>query len=192
MSRSAAAVPLALVLALAAGCASSSQAPLTATDRDVDLERFSGDWYVLAHIPVTIPFFDESDAFDAVETYELAGDGDIDVTYRFHRGAFDGPVRVMEPSAWVYDDAADGVGTNAEWRVQFVWPFRAAYLIAWLDDDYTRTIIGVPSRDYVWLMSRDPVLDDAEYDALVGRITDLGYDTTELRKIPQRPLDERE
>lgn len=168
------------------GCASGPP-PLTAIDRPVDLERFSGDWYVLAHIPVTIPFFDESDAHDAVETYELTEDGAIDITYRFRQGSFEGDVREMRPSAWVHDTE-----TNAEWRVQFLWPFRAAYLIAALDPDYTRTIIGVPSRDYVWLMAREPVLPDAEYEAMVRETEDLGHDLTQLRKIPQRPRTERD
>lgn len=177
----------ALLAALVAtvGCASGPP-PLTAIDRPVDLERFSGDWYVLAHIPVTIPFFDESDAHDAVETYTLTDDGEIDITYRFLEGSFDGDVREMHPSAWVHDTE-----TNAEWRVQFLWPFRAAYLIAALDDDYTRTIIGVPSRDYVWLMAREPVLPDAEYDDMVRETEALGHDVGRLRKIPQRPLGER-
>jgi lipocalin len=35
--------------------------------------------------------------------------------------------------------------TNAEWRMQFVWPpFEAAYLIVYPDHEYKKTIIGVP------------------------------------------------
>jgi apolipoprotein D and lipocalin family protein len=87
----------------------------------------------------------------------------------------------MTPKGWVHNHE-----TNAEWRMQFLWPFKAAYLIVYLDDDYQRTIIGVPDRSYVWIMSRDPELNDAEYQGLLGEVTRLGYDSAKVQRIPQR------
>jgi apolipoprotein D and lipocalin family protein len=131
--------------------------PLRAVERPIDLDRFMGDWYVLAHIPIEIPFFSEASAYNAVESYRLTDGGIIETTYRFRDGGFDGPEVVFTPRGWVHDEQ-----TNAEWRMQFVWPFRAAYLIAYVDDDYRNTIIGVPSRRNAWMMSRSPQVSDAE------------------------------
>jgi apolipoprotein D and lipocalin family protein len=90
-------------------------------------------------------------------------------------------VKRYTPKGRVHDET-----TNAEWRMQFLWPFESAYLIVYLDPDYRRTIIGVPDRDYVWLLSRDAELDEAEYQRLVGEAERLGYDAAEIRRVPQR------
>jgi apolipoprotein D and lipocalin family protein len=170
-----------LGLAIVGGCASGSMPPLEAMDRKVDLERFMGDWYVIGFIPVTIPFFSEEGAHNGVESYRLTEDGVIETTYTFRKGAFDGPEKRMTPKGWVYNEE-----TNAEWRMQFLWPFKAAYLIVYLDEDYQRTIIGVPSRKYVWIMSRDPQLSDADYQELLDHAARVGYDTEKVQRVPQR------
>jgi apolipoprotein D and lipocalin family protein len=165
-------------------CASTGQPPLQAIDRKVDLERFMGDWYVLASIPIHVPLltmFSERDAHNGVESYRLNERGIIETTYTFRRGSFDGPVRTFRPRARVYNEE-----TNAEWRMQFLWPFESAFLIIWLDDDYQRTIIGVPDRSYVWVMSRTPEIPEAGYQELVSYLEDVGYDTGALRRVPQR------
>jgi apolipoprotein D and lipocalin family protein len=147
-----------LCLAILNGCASTDMPPLEAMNRKVDLERFMGDWYVIGFIPVSIPFFREEGAHNGLESYRLTDEGVIATTYTFRKGGFDGPEKRLTPKGWVHNKA-----TNAEWRMQFLWPFKAAYLIVYLDEDYQRTIIGVPSRKYVWIMSRDPDLSDADY-----------------------------
>ena len=155
--------------------------PLQAMDRKVDLERFMGDWYVIGFIPVTIPFVSEEGAHNAVESYRLTDEGVIETTYTFRNGAFDGPEKRMTPKGWVHNEE-----TNAEWRMQFLWPFKAAYLIVYLDEDYQRTIIGVPDRKYVWIMSRDPEMSDADYQALLDHVARVGYDSEKVRRVPQR------
>jgi apolipoprotein D and lipocalin family protein len=143
----------------------------------VDLDRFMGDWYVIAAIPT--PF--ERDAFDAVETY-ARGDGHIATTFTYRRGGHDGPVKRMHPKGYVRDTT-----TNARWGMQFVWPFKADYRVIWLDADYTTTIVGREARDYVWIMARTPHMAP---EALAGHrawLASIGYDVGKLRVIPHRP-----
>lgn len=59
----------------------------------VDVPRFMGDWYVIAHIPSR----PEREAFDAVESYALRPDGRIQTTFRYRKGSFDAPVKTMHP-----------------------------------------------------------------------------------------------
>ena len=70
--------------------------------------------------------------------------------------------------------------------MQFLWPFKSAYLITRLDDDYQTTIIGVPSRKYVWIMARTKVIPEARYQELVAEVKRTGHDVSKLRKVPQR------
>jgi apolipoprotein D and lipocalin family protein len=70
--------------------------------------------------------------------------------------------------------------------MQFIWPIKAEYIIAWVDDAYSETIIARTARDYVWIMARTPTLTPERYAALVQRVRDLGYDVSKLNKVPQR------
>ena len=137
----------------------------------VDLERFMGDWYVIANIPTFI----EKEAFNAIESYRLDEDGSVETTFRFNKGGFDGPEKVYTSRAFVIDTAS-----NAHWGMQFVWPFKAAYLILYLDPDYRKTIVGVPDRDHIWIMSREPEMSDAEYQQMLEYAAELGYELDSL------------
>ncbi len=170
-----------LLLAASLGGCASSPPPLEALDRKIEVERFMGDWYVVAFIPIDLFFFSEADAHDAVERYELDDEGGIDITYTFRDGSFDAEPRVVTQDGRIYDEE---LGT--EWRVRPFWPFWSAYLIAWLDDDYERAIVGVPSRSNVWVLSRTPHLDEIELEALTERVGELGYDPAALRRVPHR------
>jgi apolipoprotein D and lipocalin family protein len=174
--RSSIAVLTVCLLCLSA-CAAVPKDPIP-TVAHVDLERFMGDWYVIASIPT----FLEKDAYDAVESYRLEPDGRIATTFTFHKGSFDGPVKTMRPTGFVQDHAS-----NARWGMQFIWPFKAEYLIAYLDDSYGETIIARNSRDYVWIMARKSTLDPAVYQGLVERVAGMGYDISKLRRVPQQP-----
>jgi apolipoprotein D and lipocalin family protein len=136
-----------------------------------------GDWYVIASIPT----FLEKDAYDAVESYRLDPDGTVATTFAFRKGSFQGPRKTMKPRGWIRD------ASNAVWGMQFIWPIKAEYLIAYVNDDYTATIIARSARDYVWIMARTPQLPPADYQGLVATVGRLGYDTTKLRSVPQQP-----
>jgi apolipoprotein D and lipocalin family protein len=166
-------IPPALALAVTA-CAAPAPMPTVA---QVDLERFMGDWYVIANIPTRI----ERGAHNAVESYRLEDDGTIATTFTFRDGAFDGEVKRYEPRGFVRNTE-----TNAEWGMQFIWPFKADYRIVFLDSDYSVTIIGRNKRDYVWLMAREPRIPEARYEELKEFIGGLGYDVSRLQKVPQR------
>lgn len=171
------AAPLAALVALAlCGCRQESHPPLALAE-DVDLERFMGDWYVIANIPTFI----EKGAHNAVESYRLAEDGTIETTFTFRADAFDGKEKRYTPRGFV----REGSG-NAVWGMQFVWPVKADYRIAYLDDDYTLTVIGRQARDYVWIMARQPAIPDEDYRRILGFLAGQGYDVAKIQKVPQR------
>lgn len=163
------------LLGLLSGCATASRAPI-ATVPHVDLPRFMGDWHVIAHIPTFI----ERQAHHAVESYTLAPDGTIATTFTFRQGGPDGPMKRYTPRGFVRDPES-----NATWGMQFIWPIKAEFLIAYLDEDYTQTIIARSARDYVWIMARTPEIPQADYDQHVERLRAWGYDVGQLRRVPQ-------
>ena len=141
----------------------------------VDLERFMGDWYVIANIPTFI----ERDAHNAIESYELIEPRRVATTFTFNKGSFEGPLKTYTPTGFVRDDPS-----NAVWGMQFVWPIKADYRVIYLNDDYTQTVIGRNKRDFVWIMARTPSIPERDYDVIIDTIAGLGYDVGKIQKVP--------
>ena len=167
------AILIILTLILISGC--QTLKPIHTVEY-VDLNRFMGDWYVIANIPTFI----EKDAYNAIESYRLDDDGTVATTFRFNKGSLDGPLKEYHPRGFIRDKKS-----NAVWGMQFVWPFKAEYRIIFLSDDYSKTVIGRSKRDYVWIMAREPAISDEEYDAISGFLREQGYDLKKLQKVPQ-------
>lgn len=143
------------------------------TVESVDLERFMGDWYVIASIPTFI----EKDAYNALESYRLDPDGTIATTFRFNKGSLDGALKEYKPRGFVTHSS------NAVWGMQFIWPIKAEYRIIYLTDDYTQTVIGRSKRDYVWIMARKPSMPDDDYQRILDFLREQGYLLENLKNV---------
>lgn len=166
---------LVFTCALLAACSHSDRKPVPHA-ADVNLDRFMGRWYVIANIPTFI----EKGAHNAIESYEMNEDGTIATTFTFHADDYDGKLKTYTPVGFVSDN------DNSLWGMQFIWPFRAEFIIAYLDENYQHTIIARNARDYVWIMARTPEIDDSTYQGLINFTAEMGYDSSLVRKVPQR------
>jgi len=164
---------LLLIALLIKGC--SSMPPMPTVDY-VDLERFMGDWYVIANIPT----FVERGAHNAIERYSLNPDGTIDTVFTFRKDGFDGEQKRYNPTGFVRS------ANNAEWGMQFIWPFKAEFLVVYLEEDYSITVIGRTRRDYVWIMAREPQIEEGKYQEILAFLAENGYDTGQIQKVPQQ------
>ncbi|WP_251359700.1 lipocalin family protein [Kangiella sp. TOML190] len=169
-------LPLLLCSFLLSAC---SNLPPIRTEAQVDLNRFMGDWYVIANIPTFI----EKGAHNAVESYQLDDEGNILTQFQFNQDGFNGKIKTYNPKGFVWDKTS-----NAVWGMQFIWPIEMEYRIVYLNQDYSQTIIGRSDRDYVWIMARTPQISEQTYRKLVSIVRDQGYDTSQLVKVPQQPL----
>ena len=142
----------------------------------VDIQRFMGDWYVVANIPTFI----EKRATNAIESYRLNYKDEIETTFTFYQDSPKGKKKKYTPTGFIYNTE-----TNAEWRMQFVWPFKAPFLIIDLAEDYSYTVIGVPSRKYVWIMARESKLSDQTFAEIIQNLATIGYDISKINKIVQ-------
>jgi len=173
---------LAVLLAGAAWTSNAKEnlkpGPLETVDY-VDIARFMGTWYVIASIPISF----EKDGYNAIESYTWNAEKDrIDIDYRFNKGSFDGKLKKLPQKAWIHDER-----TNAEWRIQLLWPLKFAHLVIDLGEEYEFTVIGVPNRKNIWIMAREPWMDEDLYASILEKArTRWGYDLEDLRKVPHR------
>lgn len=167
-----AAVSLA-IMSLMNGCA-LNDAPLP-TAENVNIDLFMGRWYVHGYTPIIV----DKNAHNAIEHYRLDAHKKIQTTYQYRDGGFDGEIKTHTPVGWVNEE----VGSNAEWHMQFVWPFAADYIILYVDAEYSETIVAHPSRKYAWIMLRRDSVSDADYDRLLRKLKTSGYDTDIMQKL---------
>ena len=172
-----AALALALVLsATLTACTSSDPAPGSnppATVASVDVQRYMGTWYQQALIPNR---FQSMCASDTSATYAIKGEG-LSVLNQC-RGS-DGKMEVATGVAKIVEGS-----NNAKLRVSFFRPFYGDYWVLALDPNYQWVLVGDPTRQYGWVLSRNAKLDDATFTQIMARATAAGYDKALFVKSP--------
>jgi apolipoprotein D and lipocalin family protein len=144
----------------------------------LDIPQFMGKWYVIGGRLT----FMESGAHNAIEIYSWNEAEDrIDVDFQFNKDSFDGKLKKIPQKAWIQDRS-----TNATWKVSPFWPLKFDYLVIDLDENYKWVAIGVPSENYLWIMSRDSNMDDELFDQIISRLNNKGYNTKEIKRVPQK------
>lgn len=143
----------------------------------LDISRFLGDWYLIANIPT----FMERGATNAIETFSWnEKEQRLDLYFRFRKDSPQGDLKEHPQKIWIQNPK-----TNAEWRVQPWWPLKFSYLVLDLAEDYSHVVIGGPQRNHLWILSRTKSLPPAIYQKILYRVQQLGYDLSQIQKIPQ-------
>ena len=91
-----------------------------------------------------------------------------------------GKDRTSEGTAKVVD-----ASTHAKLKVTFFWPFYGKYWIIGLGDEYEYAVVGEPSRRYLWILSRSPVMQDSVYQKILHQLTANGYEPRKLLRTAQ-------
>ncbi|KAF8039074.1 hypothetical protein BT93_B1577 [Corymbia citriodora subsp. variegata] len=150
--------------------------------KGLDLERYVGRWYEIASLPT---FFMPKDGTDTRATYALNKNGTVDV---LNETWVNGKRNSIKGIAYKDDPKSDEAKLKVKFYVppQFpIFPFVGDYWVLYLDADYQYSIVGGPSRKYLFILSRKSHVDDETYKQLVQKAVDEGYDVSNLRKTPQ-------
>jgi apolipoprotein D and lipocalin family protein len=155
------------------GC--SSTAPLDTVEK-IDLQSYMGRWYEIASFPNR---FQKGCQCTTAE-YELSENGYVKVINKCRKDSITGKLSEANGKAFVVNGS-----NNTKLKVQFFWPFRGDYYIIDIAPDYNYAVVGNPSRKYLWILSRTPVMDDSLYKSLADRAKGKGFDITKLVKTNQ-------
>jgi len=160
-----------LITLLFIGCSSTPSTPLPTVEK-VDINRYLGTWHEIARYEHSF----EKGCSNVNATYSLKDDGKIKVVNRCLKN---GKVDEAIGKAYAVDE------TNSKLKVSFFGPFYGNYWILMLDKEYTYAVIGDPSREYLWILSRTPKLDEETLALIMKKLPTLGYDTKKLIWTPQ-------
>ncbi|ODB82632.1 lipocalin family protein [Candidatus Thiodiazotropha endoloripes] len=160
------------------GCAQNPSQLMTVSS--VDLQRYLGNWYEVARLPNR---FQNHCAGEVTANYRQLETGDIQVINR---------CRDQQGGM----DEAKGIGrivdsrSNAKLEVSFVslfgWNlFWGDYWILGLGNDYDYAVVGMPSRKYLWVLSRQPKITTDKWQLVERIVQASGYDPAKLLKTKQ-------
>ncbi|MGZ5437862.1 MAG: lipocalin family protein [Pyrinomonadaceae bacterium] len=164
-----------LVGASLVGMAAENKKPDLETVASVDLSRYVGQWYEIARLPNR---FQKKCSDSVTAEYTLRSDGDIKVVNRCRKQS--GEFTTATGKAKIVDKQ-----TNAKLKVTFFWPFYGKYWILDLGPNYEYVVVGEPGRDYLWILSRTPTMDEGLYQKLVAKMRARGFDTTRMIRTVQ-------
>lgn len=150
---------------------SCSNYPPLEVVKSVDLEKYSGKWYEIVRFPHSF----EKDCYCVTAEYIRTNEDYIKVINSCRKGSIKGKPNKAEGKAFVIENS-----NNAKLEVQFFWPFRGDYWIIDLADDYSWVVVGHPSREYLWILSRTPKLDNDLTAELIEKIRTKGFDTSKI------------
>jgi apolipoprotein D and lipocalin family protein len=167
----------------AAGAAAQAREPVE-TVASVDLNRYMGEWHEIARFPNR---FQRQCAGDVRATYTLRSDGRVDVLNQCRTA--EGETSSARGLARVVDSR-----TRARLEVRFAPAFLSWLPLVWGDywviglaDDYGWAVVGSPNREYLWILSRTPSLEDAQYEQALGRAKANGFDVSRLERTDRGP-----
>lgn len=161
---------------------SSARLPVAAPQ--VDLRRFSGNWFEIGRIAAP----HERRFADDVTTTYLLDDAGMRVINR--RRQPNGRAIVTRQRARVVDPISHAKLKVTSAPVLLRW-LPMAWSDFWILDvapDYRYALVGGPERRSLQVLAREPTMPAAAYHALLTRAAALGFDTRRMRTTAQRAL----
>ena len=146
------------------------------TAPSVDLNKYLGAWYEVASIPQS---FQKKCVSNTIAQYSNAEKGLIKVVNTCVTAA--GELNKGEARARVEDKS-----TNSKLKVTFVklfdwvFAFGGNYWILDVDSGYNVALVGDPTRDYAWILSRQPTISTADWIQSEKTFKAQGYDTCKI------------
>lgn len=149
--------------------------PVTAIPA-LDLNRYLGKWYEICRLPLK---WEDEAAADITARYSLEPNGTVRVDNRCFN-AEGKPTQALGEATPVNDG-------KSQLKVSFLpeglrWvPFtKGDYWVLKLDPGYRLSLVGTPDRNHLWLLAREPNVDEAEKAAYLAEARRQGFDLSRL------------
>ena len=136
-----------------------------------ELDRYLGKWYEIARLDHSF----ERGLDNVSAEYSLREDGGVRVINRGFSKA-SGEWDEAEGKAYFVEDESTG-----HLKVSFFGPFYGSYVVFELDkENYSYAFVSGYDKNYLWLLSRSPTIDESLLQSFIQRAEELGFETDEL------------
>ena len=154
------------------GCATSAPSGVQSV-QDFEVDSYLGTWYEIARLDHSF----ERGLSNVTAEYSWNDNGTIAVLNR----GYDEAKQKWEQA----EGKAKFLGneTVGSLKVSFFGPFYGGYHIVELDEDYQHVLVVGPTKQYLWILAREPMLEESTYAALVEHAKELGFPTKKLIRV---------
>ncbi|MDY0273262.1 MAG: lipocalin family protein [Advenella sp.] len=143
--------------------------------QNFDSRRYLGKWYEIARLDHSF----ERGLQQVSAEYTLREDGGIKVLNRGFNTAKN-KWEDAEGKAYFVEDSNQGY-----LKVSFFGPFYGAYVIFDLGKNYEYSLITSHNRDFLWLLSRTPTIDETLKKELLAKMESRSFKTQDLIFVDQ-------
>ncbi|MFS1564405.1 MAG: lipocalin family protein [Candidatus Arsenophonus phytopathogenicus] len=143
--------------------------------KNFSIDRYLGTWYEVARLDNRF----ERGLDHITATYALNPDGSLKVINQGFSATQQQWRRSIGKAQFL--DSPH----RAALKVSFFWPFYGGYHVIALDPEYRYALVAGPSRNYLWLLSRTPKLDNEETESLLKIARELDYPADNLIWVKQ-------
>lgn len=141
-----------------------------------DLTRLAGSWYEVARLPGKV----DKQAFAMQISFSVRGTQHLELAYSWRSGGFDGPLERQGHSLRIPDPSRP-----ACMKKQIVGDLEIDYWVLEIDRHDEYVVLGTPSRQHLWLLSRSPQIDEKRYAEIMGRMQHQGFEIARMIRVPQ-------
>jgi apolipoprotein D and lipocalin family protein len=155
----------------------------------VDLKRYVGVWHEIALFPNR---FQAQCIANTTATYRLQENGRIEVTNRCSTADGKSDNAIGEAKLADANNTTKLKVRFAPWYLSWLPQVWGDYWVIDLDADYRYAVVSEPSKKFLWVLSRTPVLPAESLAGIKSRLTAKGFDVTKLQMTPQTAQSEKD
>lgn len=144
--------------------------------KDINFEQFMGTWYEIARLPNK----HEKELVEVTSTFTRTKDGSYAVVNRGYKGSRGGKCTTLKGNVVIPDPKVKGAMKLKVWWLDI------DYRVINLDqDNYQYAVISSENKNYLWIMSKQPVMDPEQYENLVDTARKQGFNVDKLERVQQ-------
>lgn len=131
----------------------------------VELSRLQGKWFEIAKLPRP----SQAGCTGTTAEYTLKSANELLVVNECHQDSLQGPIKRVAARAVANDTAVP-----AKLSLDFGFAY-GDYWVLEVGPSYEYAVVGHPTRDYLWILSRDKTLPQATLDGILQRAQARGF-----------------
>ncbi len=166
------------------GCSSIEGRPISAPPiksvENLDLNKYLGKWFEIARYPNSF----EKNCINVTAEYSLRSDGKINVLNSCVDARNESKIKKAKAIAVKIENKTSVFAVNF---APIPLPKgEGNYHVLWVDDNYTKAIVGEPKGKYLWFLSRKKNISAQDFDEMKNIAANQFYDLKFLEIVEQR------
>jgi len=145
-------------------------------DELVNYKLYQGKWYEIARLPNSF----EDGLICITMTYTYKDDGIMTVISSAKSKSNPADIKSLSAKAWIPDE-----NEPQKIKMQIMWPVTFDFILIHIDEEKGYSIIGSPHKQKLWILSRQPMINENDMSALKTILEKNQYNVEKLVYVDQ-------